>query len=156
MVDVCPVWAEQAAAAEGPSRDGQDGVQEGPREGKTMTTDRKYPRKREPASPMKIEAGLKLKTRKPPTAPSMAAVYSASSGLPLASARTNVVPSAMVATPAASPSSPSIKFIAFITPATQSMVNGTANGPSGRWRSPGSWSSSTVNPPQQRKAPIPS
>jgi len=100
-------------------------AQEGPRR-KEQTTDRKYPRRESRRRPMKIEAGLKLKTRKPRQRPAMAAVYSASSGLPLASARTNVVPQRDGGDSRASPSSPSIGS-SRSSPGDPEHVNGTAN-----------------------------
>ena len=52
------------------------------------------------------------------------------SGPPLSAATAKVLAMAMNATPPARPSSPSMRFIAFITPAIQSMVKGRARNPS--------------------------
>ena len=55
------------------------------------------------------------------------------SGSPRVAENAKVVVMAMSATPPASPSSPSMRFIAFTTPAIQSIVNGRPSQP--RWSS---------------------
>ncbi len=96
-----------------------------------LTMARTNPRNMLPVSPMKMVAGLKLKTRKPSTAPASAAMHSAISTSPRASARTRFVPAAKKATPPARPSSPSMRLTAFTTPTIHRSVNGSDSIPSG-------------------------
>ena len=72
---------------------------------------RMNPTKRLPESPRKIEAGLKLKTRKPNKLPARIVVAVATPGL-LPRASVKMVTMENKAAPAANPSRPSIKLIA--------------------------------------------
>ncbi len=78
---------------------------------------------------MKMRAGLKLKKRKPTTAPSITAMTTASRMFPPMYATTKFVSPAKKTIPAASPSSPSIKLIAFTTPTIQRTVTGRPKTP---------------------------
>ena len=64
---------------------------------------------------MKIDAGWKLCQRKPTDAPAVSAASTAASSRLSESAITANVAAAIVQTPAASPSAPSVKFTTFIT-----------------------------------------
>ena len=66
-------------------------------------------------SPMKIEAGWKLCQRKPSAAPAVSAARTPAASRSSESAITAKVAAAIVHTPAASPSAPSVKFTTFIT-----------------------------------------
>jgi hypothetical protein len=101
------------------------------------------PSRFDPASPMKIDAGWKLCQRKPTEAPAVSAARMAASSRPgKDSAMIAKVPAAIVHTPAARPSAPSVKFTTFITatiptsvralPAVSLRAIGSRNG-SVRW-----------------------
>ena len=87
----------------------------------------------EPESPMKIRAGLKLCGRKPRHAPASTTASSAGEyapgSLPLACTRpianSAVADAAISPIPAASPSSPSTKFIALISATVSTTVSST-------------------------------
>ena len=64
---------------------------------------------------MKIDAGWKLCHRKPTDAPAVSAARTPASSLPSESAMIANVAAAIVQTPAARPSAPSVKFTTFIT-----------------------------------------
>ncbi len=83
----------------------------------------------DPASPMKSRAGCQLSGRKPRQAPTRTTVvrlarlkYSVCAWLCSRYAYTKNTPPAMIATPATSPSRPSMKFTAFITRTTATIV----------------------------------
>ncbi|MNP49141.1 hypothetical protein D3C76_1433100 [compost metagenome] len=71
-------------------------------------------------------AGWKLKNRKPIMLPSNNRHSRATMTFPIIKAITAIVPIAIADTPAASPSNPSIKLIAFVTPTIHRIVNGMA------------------------------
>ncbi len=81
-----------------------------------------YPSNKEPVSPMKIFAGLKLKGKNPSEAPAIIAHCITMKSCPNLAAVNKRVVAAMLATPEASPSSPSIKFIVFVIPTNQNNV----------------------------------
>ena len=89
------------------------------------------PRARAPLSPMKIRAGGKLYPRKATHPAASTASSAAASCTPTAAAASRVGTAAMAATPAASPSSPSRRLTALLTPTSHSTVTGTDQGP--RW-----------------------
>ena len=78
----------------------------------------------EPESPMKTEAGWKLWRRKPTHAPAIAAASTPASTRSSERAITAKVIAAIVHTPAARPSTPSVKFTTFITATRPSSVSG--------------------------------
>lgn len=80
-----------------------------------------------PESPIKMEAGLKLWRRNPSSPPIMTTAATRSTGSLIAPNATARLASAIPATPAASPSTPSMRLIAFITPTIQTSVIGIAN-----------------------------
>ncbi|MNN35432.1 hypothetical protein D3C81_1492820 [compost metagenome] len=84
------------------------------------------PRNRAPESPMKILAGWKLKYKNPIMLPRSNKHSSATITLPIRNDITAIVPIAIAETPAASPSKPSIRLMAFVTPTIHRMVNGIA------------------------------
>ncbi|MNV39588.1 hypothetical protein D3C71_1311730 [compost metagenome] len=84
------------------------------------------PRNREPVSPIKILAGWKLKNRKPTMLPSRSRQISATMTFPIKKAIVAIVAIAIPDTPAASPSNPSIRLTAFVTPTIQKIVSGMA------------------------------
>ncbi len=84
----------------------------------------------DPVSPMKMVAGWKLWNRNPSSAPASVPVKSSIIGSAWTNARRAVVITAIRPMPPASPSRPSMRFIAFTTPAIQSIVNGAPRMPS--------------------------
>ena len=74
------------------------------------------PNASEPVSPINIFAGLKLKYKKPRQAPAIAALIIANPVYPLIWQRVANVAKEMKEQPEASPSSPSVKFIALDAP----------------------------------------
>ncbi len=85
----------------------------------TDVTASMYPNNSEPVSPMKIFAGLKLKGRNPREAPAIIAHCITIKSCPNLAAVNKRVVAAMLATPEARPSSPSIKFMVFVIPTNQ-------------------------------------
>ena len=82
------------------------------------------PSRFEPASPMKIEAGWKLCHRKPTAAPAVSAARMPAESRSSDSAMIAKVAAAMVHTPAARPSAPSVKLTTFITATIPTRVSG--------------------------------
>jgi len=80
------------------------------------------PRNRLPESPRKIEAGWKLKQRKPTVAPARMMVTVAAPTSPFKLATTNMVVRAKSAAPAARPSRPSMRLKAFVMPTNHATV----------------------------------
>ncbi len=76
----------------------------------------------EPQSPIKIEAGLKLKTRNPMSAPMKAAKKTSSLNCPLAANPAARETAAIAAIPAESPSILSSRLIALVMPMSQKQV----------------------------------
>ncbi|MNP19343.1 hypothetical protein D3C76_1118650 [compost metagenome] len=87
---------------------------------------RQKPRNNAPESPIKILAGWKLKYRKPKMLPSSNRHSNTTIVFPIMKAITAIVPIAIADTPAASPSKPSIKLMAFVTPTIHKIVKGIA------------------------------
>jgi len=90
-------------------------------------TPRMYPKNIEPVSPIKILAGLKLKGKNPKHAPMTAKATKAMSGLPSFKQINTIETEAMELTPAANPSSPSMKLTALIMRTIQSTEKGIAS-----------------------------
>ncbi len=86
-------------------------------------------------SPMKIDAGWKLCQRKPSAAPAVSAASTPAASRSSESAITANVAAAIVHTPAARPSAPSVKFTTFITATIPTSVRTVPQFPS--------WSGST-------------
>ena len=84
--------------------------------------ERKNPTNIDPQSPIKIDAGLELKTRKPSNAPTNTAYESVSFTLPFIAKFIASEIAAIAEIPAASPSMLSSRFIAFVIPTTQKTV----------------------------------
>ncbi len=72
---------------------------------------------------MKLDAGGKLKNRKPSAAPAVSAASTAGCPRPRSNAITVIAPAMIVITPAASPSTPSEKLTTFIISTSPSTVN---------------------------------
>mgnify|MGYP003489307284 CR=1 FL=1 len=88
------------------------------------------PRNMAPVSPINILAGKKLYFKNPNVLPANTRAISATNISPiLKTAIPAMVSSAIVETPPANPSNPSIKFMAFVIPTIQSTVNGIAKYP---------------------------
>ena len=79
----------------------------------------------EPASPMKMLAGWKLKRRKANVAPASTAAMMPIAGKPVDSEMTQKVSAEMPQTPAARPSRPSMKFTMLTIVAIQKAVTST-------------------------------
>ena len=95
------------------------------------STPRVYPKNIAPVSPMKIRAGLKLNGRKPIHAPtSMAIMHMTFISVSVRSSVRRSVAAEMVETPQDKPSSPSIRFTAFVMAVIQITVTTGANTPS--------------------------
>ena len=91
-------------------------------------TDNEYPKKLEPASPIKVFAGLKLNGRKPLSAPASAVINKiAIIGEPFKANIISIDIHDINAIPEDNPSNPSIKLIAFVTPMIHPIVNITEN-----------------------------
>ena len=82
------------------------------------------PRNRLPLSPMKIFAGLKLKIRKPPAAPAIAAATPVPAMPPEISEKPASTMAAMQEIPAESPSMLSSRLTALVIPMTHTNVSG--------------------------------
>lgn len=94
------------------------------------TTDNVKPKKFDPTSPIKVFAGLKLYGKNPSVEPTSTAVITIASKL--AEVVIKIISSAVAEIadiPAASPSNPSIKFIALVIPIIQSNVIGKSSHP---------------------------
>jgi len=76
-----------------------------------------------PQSPMKLDAGGKLCSRKPSAAPAVIAASTPGCWRPRSKAITVIAPAMIVQTPAASPSTPSEKFTTFIIATSPSTVS---------------------------------
>ena len=88
-----------------------------------MTVDpSKKPTNIDPQSPIKIDAGLKLKTRNPSKAPINTAIKSRSSVCPLPAKLSPSDTAPMVAIPAARPSMLSSRLMALVMPISQKTV----------------------------------
>ncbi len=123
----------------------------------TATHASSRPRRLDPESPMKIDAGWKLCRRKPIAAPAVAAARSPAakrSASPSAEAvaaasdraMTANVAAAIVHTPAASPSTPSVKFTTFMTATMPTTVSTAPAPPSSSTPISGIEISSTLTP----------
>ena len=88
----------------------------------TVTAASTNPSSIEPESPMKMDAGKKLCRRKPSVVPARMAARMPASGRPMEMAMTAKVPAAMVQTPAARPSMPSMKLTMLTSATTQISV----------------------------------
>ncbi len=95
---------------------------------------------------MKMRAGFQLWNKKPNTAPPVAAERSATFHAPPMHATMKLVSAAKSTTPAASPSSPSMRLTAFITPTNHKMVTGKPSTSMGRSPTSGRWSTLIVRP----------
>lgn len=95
----------------------------------TETTERVYPRNIAPVSPIKIFAGFELNGRNPIQEPTRIAVIIIieASACRIETTRREVAQ--IAETPQASPSSPSIKLIAFVSPTIHIRVIGIENQP---------------------------
>jgi len=80
----------------------------------TVITPINRPSRFAPQSPMKLEAGGKLKTRKPSAAPAVIAASTPGCGRPRSNAITVMLAAMIMQTPAARPSTPSEKLTTFI------------------------------------------
>jgi len=80
----------------------------------TVITPISRPSRFAPQSPMKLEAGGKLNSRKPSAAPAVIAASTPGCGRARSKAITVIAPAMIVQTPAASPSTPSEKLTTFI------------------------------------------
>ena len=89
----------------------------------TLAEPSRKPRNILPQSPIKIRAGLKLKNKNPDKLPVKASIITASTTLPPANASTAITVQAIAPIPAASPSSPSIRFTALVILIIQKIVN---------------------------------
>jgi hypothetical protein len=99
-----------------------------------------------PESPMKMLAGLKLKSKKPITAPPRAADNNMTMASPLIAPTTKFVTHAKNATPPARPSSPSIRLIALMIATIHRTVIATPNTPMSRSPKKGSLIASIRKP----------
>jgi len=88
-----------------------------------------YYRNKAPVSPIKIFAGLKLKIRKPNVLAKRIDPIITTNGLGIKIAIMEMVINAMEETPAAKPSNPSIKLIAFVIPTIHKIVIGILRKP---------------------------
>ena len=88
----------------------------------TITTPISSPSRFEPLSPMKLDAGGKLKTRKPSAAPAVIAASTPGCSRPRSKAITAIAPAMIAQTPAARPSTPSEKLTTFIRKTRPSTV----------------------------------
>ena len=87
-------------------------------------TAKRYPRKRLPESPRKILAGRKFQRRKPSRLPTRATLTASTPRWPRNEALTATATVVISAIPAASPSSPSMRFTALVMPTIHSTVMG--------------------------------
>ncbi|MNM88546.1 hypothetical protein D3C81_1007670 [compost metagenome] len=78
----------------------------------------------EPVSPMNTLAGWALNTRKPNTAPIMAAAQTAAGSEVTCMAITANAPNAIALTPDSKPSTPSVKLTALVTAIIIMTING--------------------------------
>ena len=86
--------------------------------------DKQYPKKLEPVSPINVLAGLKLYGKNPTKAPDKAVInITHINGEPFNENIINKEIHEIKVIPVESPSSPSIKFIAFVTPTIHPIVN---------------------------------
>src|SRR5579884_3673715 len=117
------------SATSGTSRDSATASLATPR---MVIMPRATPRKWLPLSPMKVRAGLKLKTRKPAQQPISAPVRTITSlcafsvGPRRLIAASSSTPATIVTTPAATPSTPSSRLIEVCMPTNQTTVTGSA------------------------------
>ena len=81
-----------------------------------LVTARTYPKNVAPVSPINISAGLKFLGKNPRQLPASAAVNITADSVPVRIHNTIRHMDAMEDTPAASPSRPSIRLTAFVTP----------------------------------------
>ena len=89
----------------------------------TVITPISRPSRFEPLSPMKLEAGGKLKTRKPSAAPAVIAASTPGCSRPRSKAITAIVAAMIMHTPAARPSTPSEKLTTFIIATSPTTVS---------------------------------
>lgn len=88
----------------------------------TMTQPMRSPSRFEPQSPMKLDAGGKLWIRKPSAAPAVSAASTAGAARPRSKAITASAAATIAQTPAASPSTPSLKLTTFISATSPTTV----------------------------------
>lgn len=88
----------------------------------TITQPINRPSRFEPQSPMKLDAGGKLWIRKPSAAPAVSAASTPGAVRPRSNAITASAAATIVQTPAASPSTPSLKLTTFISATSPTTV----------------------------------
>ncbi len=107
-----------------------------------------YPKNKDPVSPIKIFAGLKLYFRNPSVLPSIIKPSKATVGFPIEIASPENVSKTMEDTPAAKPSKPSIRLIALVIATIHRIVSGMAKYPNSTILPAGSVMNSIFIPPR--------